>query len=217
MNFLRLLPVAFLAFPSAGQAANFINTNFNEHSGRQLPVSTVSGEPIVVGGVAQIGTFASDDPSALIGALSSLAGRDALLDDFIPFGPSTSFGLDFSGLISQHAMEAIPEDSPLVGKPIFTLIGNESALATSTEWGIVRHPVFFEADPTIPNQFFISIDISNPYSSILFGTQGPAATTPLGPSPYSLGLVTVPEPGSAAMLAMALVPCLRRRRVPSSR
>jgi hypothetical protein len=194
---------------TVSQAAHVIATNFNENTGVQLPITTAAGVSIQQGGIVQIGTFESPEVAALIGALPSAAGMAALLDDFVPFGPPSAIGIDFSGLLIAQGIEPIEIDSSLVGKPIYTLIGDGPTFAGSTQLGLVRHPIVFAAD----NPLFSTVtDISGPYATVLLGTPGPAATTALGFSPASLSLATaIPEPETCVLFGLGVALVLRRR------
>lgn len=210
MTLLRHTCAVLTFLPAFGHAALVSGANFEETSGRQLPITTASGDSIQQGGIVQVGSFGSPDVAALIGALPSTAGRDALIGDFIPFTDRTSIGFNFNGLFFIEKLEPLASDSPLIGKPVYTLIGNGPTFAASTELSLVRHPVIFGPD----EPFFAAFtDISDPYAVVLMGSSGPSATTALGFSPTSLSLArAVPEPASGALILLAGVMLLRARR-----
>jgi len=208
--FLRSLVLVSLTLATS-HAGNVLVTNFDETAGRQLPITTTGDAPILIGGVIQIGTFASGDPSGLIAGLNTPAGLAALLSDFISFGHSTYIGRDFSGLYASDQSVAIPADSALVGKSIYTLIGNAATLAASTGLGIVRHQASFAADNPV---FEALADISDPASVVLFGSVGPGVETALGMSPASLNISNpIPEPSTSALLLLLAPILLIRQRL----
>ena len=199
-----------LLLPALGEAALVTGSNFQETSGRQLPITTAAGDSIQQGGIVQVGSFGSSDVAALIGALPPTAARDALIGDFIPFTDATSIGFNFNGLFITEKLAPLAGDSPLIGKPVYTLIGDGPTFAQSTQLGLVRHPVVFGPDEPL---FAAWTDISDPYAVVLLGSSGPSATTALGFSPTSLGLArAIPEPTSGTLMLLAGVMLLRRRR-----
>ena len=197
-----------IALTGTLQAGNVLVTNFEETSGRQMPISVGNGVGVSIGGVIQIGSFASGDPSALIAGLTSPAGLAALLADFINFGASNTIGSDFSGLYASDKSSPLLAGNPLVGKPIYTLIGNSHTLAGSTDLGIVRHPDAFAADAPV---FSALADLSDPAVVVLRGWRGPGFVTALGPSTESLN-ISFPEPSVALLLAASLAAVAGRRK-----
>jgi len=210
MNKAIIVAVLGLLTTSVSEAGNILATNFDEVSGGQRPISTATGAPILTGGIVQLGSFQSADPSALIAGLTSPAGLAALLADFITFGSSSPIGGDFSGLYAGDKSVAIAADSALVGKSIYTLIGNAATLGGSSQLAIVRDNESFAADNPV---FEALADISAGSSVILFGSAtGPGFETALGMSTSSLALAPVPEPMSATLLLSGLALLARRRR-----
>ena len=214
MNKATIVAVLGLLTSVVSHAGNILATNYDEGTLAQRPFSTVAGTPIGLtgaSGVVQLGSFTSADPGALIAGLGSPAGLAALLADFISFGTSSSIGSDFPGLYAADKSSPIASDSPLVGKSIYTLIGNNATLAGSTELAIIRDNESFAADNPV---FEALADISATSSVILFGSPtGPGFTTALGAATSSLSLApAVPEPMSAALLLSGLALVARRRR-----
>lgn len=211
-SLIRSLACAILV-SSTLHAGNILVTNFDETSNRQMPITTISGTPILMGGVVQVGSFLSGDPSALIAGLNSPAGLATLLSDFISFGSSNAIGSDFVGLYASDKSSPLTVGSPLIGKPIYTMIGNNASLAASTELGIVRHPGSFAADAPV---FAGLADLSDPATVILYGGRGAGVSTALGLSTQSLRL-GVPEPSVALLLVLGLATVAGRRQSGRSR
>ena len=212
------LAVLFTLVAASAQAGSILATNYNETTGANRPISTVSGAPIAVGGgVVQLGTFNSTGAAldALIAGLAS-GNVSALLADFISYGSTNTIGaFPAEHLYASDKSVAIPGGSPLIGKNIYTLIGNAGTLAGSSEFAIIRDDESFAADAPV---FQALADISAPIGggagqiAVLFGNpNGPSITTALGAAP-SLQLAPIPEPMSAALLLSSLALVARRRR-----
>ena len=189
------------------QAGNILVTNYNEDSGAQLPISLLSGAPLLKGGSVQIGTWISD-PTVLIAGLGSPAGRDALLAAFVTFGEPNAIGNDVDGLYQSDKSVPIAPNSPLVGQSIYTMIGNAASLSTSSIFAVIKHNTTFAADAPV---FAGVADISLSGFSVIYGSLGgPSITTALGAAP-SLRL-NIPEPMSVSLLFASLALMARRRR-----
>jgi hypothetical protein len=67
-----LLLLAFVVSPSLVHGAAVTATNYNEGTGRQRPISTISGAGILAGGVVAIGSWATD-PVRLFNQHSAMA------------------------------------------------------------------------------------------------------------------------------------------------
>lgn len=201
-----LLGLALVVLSGSVHAGNMLVTNYNEDTSAQRPISTASG-PLLTGGVIGIGSFTTADPTSLIAAAGSPAGWAALVADFISFGATNAVGNDTPGLYQTDKSQTIA-GTALVGKTIYTLIGNGATLAASGQGGVVQHAGTFLAE----NPLFSGVaDISLPTSTVLMGTVGPNVTTVLGSAP-SLLLAPIPEPMTATLLLSAFALVARRRR-----
>lgn len=189
-------------------------TNYNLDNLTHKPIALSSGAALTSGGVIQIGSFTTADPSALIAGLTSPAGLQALLADFIAFGASTSVGASgagFEGIYDVAAQSPISAGNPLVGKSIYTLIGNAATLAGSNELAIVRDNSAFDVDAPLFNAAASLLESTNVF---MFGNgTGPSLTAnSVFPANASLQLQAIPEPMSAALLLSGLALVVRRRR-----
>jgi hypothetical protein len=202
-----LLGLALVVLSGSVHAGNVLVTNYNEDTGAQKPISTSAGA-LLTGGVISIGSFTTADPTSLIAAANSPAGWAALVADFIVFGTSSSVGGVVPALYQADQSQPIGGTSPLVGKTIYTMIGNTAALADAGQGGVVRHAGTFAADAPL---FSGVADISLPTSTVLMGSVGPNVTTVLGAAP-SLLLAPIPEPMTATLLLSAFALVARRRR-----
>jgi hypothetical protein len=191
------------------QAGNVLVSNYNEDTAAVRPLSTNGGVAFASGGTVAIGSFTSADPASLISNAGSPAGWAALLADFIFFGATNTIGGDLPNLYSADKSQFLGAGNPLIGKNIYTLIGNGGTLAASGEGAIVRHADQFVQDlPT----FSLTADLSLPSSTVLFGTlDGPQVVTVIGTA-ASLRMAPIPEPMTAALLFSALALVGRRRR-----
>lgn len=210
MNKTLIVAVLGLMTTSVSQAGNILATNFDEATLAQRPLSTFTGTPILAGGVVQLGTFQSTDPSGLIAGAGTPAGFAALLADFLTFGSTSAIGAFNPGLYGGDKSVPIAGNSPLIGKSIYTLIGNGATLAASGEIALIRDDQSFAVDAPV---FAALADISAASSVILIGNaSGPGFSTALGASASSLSLAPVPEPMSAMLLLSGLGLMIRRRR-----
>jgi hypothetical protein len=194
-------------------AATINATNYNIDTLTHKPITLTSGLALTSGGVIQLGSFQTNDLSALIAGLTSPAGLNALLADFIAFGSSTTIGgqgAGFEGIYDLPAQTSLATGNSLIGKSIYTLIGNNAALASSTNLLIVKHPGVFEADAPL---FVGSASLLDPANQVLFGNaSGPVVSAnSVFPAAVSLQF-PVPEPMSASLVVCALALAGRRRR-----
>jgi hypothetical protein len=208
-NVAAMIGVAF-----AARGATINGTNYNLDSLTHKPISLLDGTALTSGGIIQIGSFTSADPGALIGGVTSPAGLAALLSDFIAFGSPTSVGASgagFEGLYDVAAQSPLAAGHPLVGKSIYTWIGNGASLATSTQFAIIKDNNSFDIDAPL---FAANAGLLETTNQYLFGSgNGPSLTAnSVFPANVSLQLAGIPEPMSATLLLSGLVLLACRRR-----
>jgi hypothetical protein len=209
---LLLLALA-VASVTVAQGAAVVATNYDEASLRQRPISTAAGAGQLTGGVVALGTWAASNAevAALFAQLPNPTVWGQIVSSFLDFGATTTIGAGFPGLYESLASEVISEGNPLIGKNIYTLIGNGATLATSTEAALVLDPAVFAVDGAVP--FSARAEISNPSATIVFGSPtGPNIDTLLGTAASLQMRATVPEPLSATLLLAGLALGFRRRR-----
>jgi len=225
------LPVFVFLCSGAGacRAGNILIQNFFEDGSSVLPVVQHDGRlPPTGSGIAVVGGFI--DESMVSGTDVTLAGWRMLLTGFVPFGSSTarlgdSNAYGIPGLYSVDVSQQLSADHALVGRSMFTLIGNESTLAASTSVVVIRHAESFPADQPVFGAMLF------PFAEgveILFGEISGAVPLPLlGEVPQSLRLETlsgtvddfsrvphpqVPEAGVGLLALLGAGWTLRRRK-----
>lgn len=213
-----ILAVATLVLGAAAANGATVNgTNYNLDTLSHKPIALSNGTGLTSGGVIQIGSFNSTGAAldSLIAGLTSPAGLSALLADFITFGSKTSvggLGAGFEG-IYDVAAEVVPfsAGNPLIGKSIYTLIGNNADLASSTELAIIQDNQAFDVDAPL---FVAGASLLESTNVVRFGNgSGPSLTTNSAfQAASSLQLAPIPEPMSAALLLSGLALVVRRRR-----
>jgi hypothetical protein len=138
-------------------------------------------------------------------------------------GDANAYGIP--GLYARDQSRQLQHDDPLVGKAMFTVIGNASTLAESTAVLLLRHAEWFAADRPI---FGAMLFPHEPGVDILLGNSSGSVTLPgLGEVPSSLQFVSllddsmnfpfdsalqVPEPSAVMLMALSGDIILRRRR-----
>ncbi len=207
-----LLFAAVLTSATLVQGASVVATNYDEASGRQLPLSSASGAGFLTGGIVAVGTWnaSNSDVAGLFAQLPNPQVWEQIVNSFVRFGNPSTVGGGFSGLFEADVQQPLVAADVQVGKNIYTLIGNGATLAGSTEAALVLDPGTFNFDNPL---FAARAEISNPTATVVFGSlNGPSVTTALGAAPSLKFGATVPEPFSATLLFAGLALGFRRRR-----
>lgn len=155
--------------------------------------------------------------SFVVGDFSS-ATRSALLSDFQQFDSSKPFanGDGAVGFFNATYDASIPFEgtSPFEGQTLFTVIGNESSLGSSTEFGVFRHDGQLFAEEDGAGNGGVSGSVRSGEGTLLLGSDAGIKSHPLGATvgTFQLAPVTIPEPSSTALLGLGSVALLLRRR-----
>ena len=156
--------VAALAVNSFG--ASIKAYNYQQHTSNFV-LDGLSGNLLVQGSLA-LGTF-NTDPSG--GAVIEPGRVREILAGFTLFAQGTpSFAANgASGIYEMDFEVAIPPESPLVGKNMFTVIGNKPTLSDSTQILVYKHPQVFKSDPESTGNAFLN---EHDGGQLLVGTFG---------------------------------------------
>lgn len=224
------LPSLFLlcALSPGAQAGNILIQNFLEDGTNVSPVTFADGSlPALGSGIAVVGGFR--DEAAVIGVPATRSAWASLVEGFLPFGSSAaSLGdanaYSIPGLYAMDQSRPMKLDDPLVGKTMFTVIGNASTLAESTSVLLLQHAEWFAADRPIFGAMLLPHE---PGVELLLGNLGGPVTLPgLGDVPHSLQFASlfddldfpvdavppIPEPSTTVLLLLGGGWLVRRRR-----
>lgn len=177
----------------------------------QAVVNSANTPIPVGGGWVGVGFFSTYSAGT---DFSQLSGAD-LAADFVLFGPSFAFGgtgFDgfFSGVVDGGRVGA---SSPFLGQNLFTVTGNASTLADSSEALIYRHSVTFPNDDGAPAPASLSAVPGDAGGAYLFGGPSGGTTVILGTDIPAVMMGTlIPEPSVALLGAFGVLGLLRRRR-----
>jgi len=231
-HFRFLILVSLVAGIQTCWGGNILIQNFLEDGSAVMPVLHADGTlPEVGSGIAVAGGFL--DESAVFEAQATIGGWRTLLAGFVPFsstvarlGDDNAYGIQ--GLYAVDASRPLRGDDVLVGKTMFTLIGNETTLEDSTSVIVLRHAEWFVADrPVFGAMLFPfeegvdaivgsfgggvvlpilgEVPQSLRFESLIEALEGPGSTAPL-----------IPESSTAFLLLLGLGWSLKRRRVAGS-
>ncbi len=209
---------AFLVLSDASPAAAIRVYNYSDDGLAAAPIASYSGVLLTTGsGAIAVGAFATLTDSALSQAMTSPAAWAAVLADFIAYADTKANpikigdGVGISGLYDADKGQPIPAASPLVGRTIYTIIGNGATLETSTQMAIIKEAEVFSADAPV---FQATANPSEQGSTIILGSLGPAVAIPELGGSFAVLRLSIPEPGvvSLGLIALGTVCGCRRRR-----
>lgn len=227
----RPLPwiLLFCALTTGARGGNILIQNFVEDGLIATPVTFADGRlPVAGSGIAVVGGFR--DESMLTSLPATRTAWASLLDGFMAFGSSAAVLGDANahhipGLYALDQSRQLRYDDPLIGKAMFTLIGNAPSLPESTSVLLLRHAEWFTPDSPI---FGAMLFPHEPGVEVLLGNIGSPVTLPgFGIMPSSLHFVSlsddsidlriksalpVPEPSTLMLIALSGAWMLRRQR-----
>lgn len=207
-----------IASAAVVNAAAIRAQNFSDDATQARPIVTSNGNtPPANSGSVTVGSFRTFT-DAQIQAVNTVADLQALLADFVAFANSLSnptrigspAAADAPGLYAADLSAPINAGDPLVGKSIYTLIGNGSNISTSNQLAVVKDDQTFNVDAPV---YQANAFIYEPSSVVLVGSAGPSVRIDvLGANFESLRLRTIPEPSMAMLGLLGLGLVARRRR-----
>lgn len=212
-NFLSLSAslLFVLSFGSSSEAASITVGNFTDFPNTN-GITDTAGNFLnnTFVGVGYFNTLSDGQ----LGALNPTTFASILAGgEFIQFG--SAIGWLGAGVYDGSASAAINTGSSFIGKGIYTLIGNASTLAASTQLLIAKHTGAFAQDAPLFSAV-ATLDQSSGNGTVLWGNSAGGALDVGGGSSLStyrtLAVGAVPEPSRAMLAAMGLFAGLVRRR-----
>jgi hypothetical protein len=201
------LAVAISCWPA--RAGNIAVQNFSNDGLQARPIVFFGSLPPLNSGSIAVGSFATLNDQAL-----SAVGSDIMLADFIPFddtlnhpvrlGDASAFNI--AGLYAADLSAPLSPGNSLLGKNIYTVIGNGLSLASSPAIIILKDSETFQFDAPIFQASALAYDSG---STLIRGSVGaPIFIGALGASFPSIQ--SIPEPANILILAMAGLWLFRR-------
>lgn len=193
---LKLLTISALAALTASSFGAAI-TVFNFRGAATNFVLDGVTDQLLPGGSGSValGTF-DTDPAG--GGVLEPGAIGTILDGFTQFSNTASIGVGAVGGVYQTVLNgAIAGDSALVGKNVFTVIGNGSSLRESNQLLVYKHAHSFKADPDATDDTLLGEDAGGELLIGSFGKIGEFG--PISNPSFSLA-PAIPEPSAIALL-----------------
>lgn len=177
-----------------------------DNTGRALTSGTAPGHATLSNGNVSIGTFGSLTDSQIQAIGSGLAVDAAF---------NSAGEASISNGLWEQIINNTGDTTAFDSKPIFTVIGNATTIADSTQFLIYRHSAVntngnFKQDPDTNEAAIVNAALT---SSLVVGKHGDfqfdfGTGTPVD----AFNLVPIPEPSSAVLLGLGGVAFFLRRR-----
>ena len=199
---------------SSVQAANIAGANFSSTFTAFTPF-LVGTQPMPANsGVVALGSFSMTD--AQITAAAAAMDRAGLIAAFTQFAASSvvgdAGGFNTPGLYGHDFSAPINAGNTLIGKNIYTFVGNQSTLASSSQILIMK------ADPAqlFPEDNPVGVadaNLTNPLATMIVGTSVPGQTIPGVAGTFNgAQLVPIPEPTALFTCLLGVFGMAMRRR-----
>jgi hypothetical protein len=208
--FFSLFSFAFLT--ASAPAASFQVTNVLDGQTDRL-YADPSGVPLP-SGIAMLGYFPSGFSVSTNVDIYDLINNFNVLTSGAIGGLSESLGGGYAGYVEALELQSftITLGNPLIGRPVYTFLGNGATLAQSTAFALYQSGTFSVDSPT-PVAYTSLNYIGSPVIGT-FGTSAPITYPFIGlPIQYpTLNFVAIPEPSAALLGVFGCTVLLRRRR-----
>jgi hypothetical protein len=213
-----LKKLAFLAIVAAlgssVQAANISGANFASNFSTFTPFM-IGTQPMAAGsGVVAIGSFSITD--AEIQALAAAQNRTGLLAAFTQFATSAVVGdgggFNTAGLYGKDYSAPLNTGNALIGRNIYTLVGDQAALGGSSQMAIFKSTATFPEDNPVG---VATANLTDAGTTLVVGTSVPGAVVPGVPGTFNGAALAVVVPEPTALLTCLLGVfgmAIRRRR-----
>jgi len=203
---------ALLAMASSASAAIVAVSNVTTGDNTQDRLFENVNGTLVSGGIVAMGYFGSNNPSG------DIANIVATITDFttLSSGQLGSFSESLKGSYPGY-VEATNTDlgdilpgNPLIGKKLYTFVGNLSTLASSTAFALYLVDTFVQEEAGFDVTY-----LAQPYdiTPLIGSVDSIIAVSPESGNPETYSTIKlVPEPSSMLLGAIGALALLRRRR-----